>query len=86
MKKKLIVFVCCCWLVVLNLIFSEPIIGNVLIALGFDKNVMVVFQWVFGLAVLLGAGIPFGYWIVKLSDWFETVIDESSIYKSRKDD
>ncbi|WP_165775683.1 hypothetical protein [Paramylibacter kogurei] len=47
---------------------------------------MVVFQWVFGLAVLLGAGIPFGYWIVKLSDWFETVIDESSIYKSRKDD
>lgn len=80
MKKKLLIFICFCWIVVFGLIFFSPALGNTLIALGFGESAMLVFQWIFGLAVLLGAGIPFAYLSVSLSNWYEKIIEDSTIY------
>ena len=84
MKKKLLIFIYCCWIVVFGLIFFHPTIRNTLVVFGLDESAMVVFQWIFGLAVLLGAGIPFGFWIAAISSWTETIIEDSTIFQ--KDD
>ena len=80
MKKRLLIFICFCWIVVFGLMLFSSTLGNTLIALGFGESAMLFFQWIFGLAVLFGAGIPFGYWVVSLSNWSERMIEDSTIY------
>lgn len=85
MKKKLLIFICCCWAIVFGLSVFSSNLGSGLIALGFDESSMVIFKWIYGLAVLFGAGIPFGIWVKSISDWYETMIDDSAIYGKNDD-
>ncbi|MBT3141758.1 hypothetical protein DS909_22090 [Phaeobacter gallaeciensis] len=85
MNKIILMFVGSCWCVVFGLSAFSASMGSMLIALGFDESTMIYFKWIFGLAVLLGAGIPFGILAITLSRWYESMIDASTIYKRRND-
>lgn len=85
MKKNLLIFICFCWAIVFGLSVFSSNLGSGLIALGFDESSMVIFKWIYGLAVLFGAGIPFGILVKSISNWYETMIDESAIYGKNDD-
>ena len=80
MQKKLMLISGVCWVFVFSLFLFEGTIGNTLAAYDLEEMVLVPLQWFVGLAILIAAGIPFGIWIVALSEWQQKLLDESTIF------